>query len=506
MEDETPSENGSDRVRNITRGVSSLSVQNIGTSILAFVLLAVLLRFLPSVEYGIYSAVLIVVGIAGAFSSFGLQLASTRYVAFLREKDETESWAAARSTLVLSLALSAVVTLVYALLAPYFSLFFTSPKTTEWTGLFLLGGFWLFGSSLAATVQGVIQGLKKYSLLAKMLLASRFVMVAFTILVLLKYDNIVVPVIGWAIYYFLIIAWGFKIVAVDMLSHREKRYPFSTIIRYSFPLGLAGVIQAFASSSDSLVVGGYLASASLGVYNAALQVTSVLGVVLVTPLLTAFFPEASSTAESELSNAFRLSVRFLMLSILPASFVLAGLSQQLLTLFSGGGSYLGGVAPMELIAFFYVFVALQGIAIYLLQAVGRTKQAMVAGIASAGVDISFSLLLVPELGLVGAALSKIATAVVGLAVAVYYSREYVRKLDNLGFYVKCVISSAVPFTACYVLTEFVSSRIITLVPYALVSGFLFLLCLKVLRVLTEEDRRYLSHLLPSFGQRVLKYI
>ncbi|MGI0078222.1 MAG: oligosaccharide flippase family protein [Nitrososphaerales archaeon] len=502
---ESPAEPGDHRVRNITRGVSLLSIQNVVTSVLAFVLLAVLLRFLP-IEYGIYSAVLTVVGIAQAFSTFGLSLASTRYVAFLREKDEAESWAAASSTLVLSLGLSLVVTLIYAFLAPYFSLFFTSPKTLEWTGLFLLGGLWLFASSLALTVQGIIQGLKKYSLLAKMLLVSRFVMVAFTIVVLLEYDNITVPVVGWAIYYFLLIGWSLKIVAKDMFSHREKRYSYSTIIRYSFPLGVAGVIQAFAGNSDLLVVGGYLATTSLGIYNAAIQVTSVLGVVLVTPLLTAFFPEASSTADSELSNAFRLSVRFLMLSVLPASFVLAGLSPQLLTFFSGGGSYLGGVVPMELMAFFYVFYGLEAISIYLLQAVGRTTRAMVAGIASAGIVIGLSVLLVPELGLVGAALSRVAAVAAGLAVAIYYSRKYVRNLDNLEFYVKCVVCSAVPFAVSYLLTTFVSSMTVTLVPYALLSGFLFLFCLKVLGVLSEEDRRYLSDILPSFGQRVLKYI
>ncbi len=490
-------------MRNITRGVTSLSVQNIGTSLLAFVLLAALLRFFP-IQFGVYSAVLLVVGIAGSFSTFGLQAASTRYVAFLRERDEGESWSAARSTLTLSLVLSLVVTLAYSLLAPYFSLFFT--KSTQWTDLFLLGGLWLFGSSLGATVQGIIQGLKKYTLLAKILFVSRFAMVAFTILVLFAYHNIAIPVIGWAVFYFLIIGWSIKFVAKDLFSKKSGRYSFSTIMRYSFPLGIAGIIQIFASSSDSIVVGGYLASISLGVYTAALQITAVLGTVLVTPLITAFFPETSSAADSELSNAFRLAIRFLMLSVLPASFMLAALSPQLLTLFSGGGNYVGGILPMELIAFFYVFTGIQSVSIYLLQAVGRTLQAMAAGVVGAFVDIGASILLVPSLGLEGAALSKIATALIGTLVAIYYVRMYARNLDRLKFYGKCIISSAVPFAASLALTLFVSSRTLTLIPYALLSAVLFLFCLRIMKVLSEEDKRYLSHLLPSFGQKILKLI
>ena len=195
-----------------------------------------------------------------------------------------------------------------------------------------------------------------------------------------------------------------------------------------------------------------------------------------------------------------------MLSVLPASFMLAALSPQLLTLFSGGGNYVGVILPMELIAFFYVFTGIQSVSIYLLQAVGRTLQAMAAGVVGAVVDIGASVLLVPRFGLEGAALSKIATALIGTLVAIYYVRMYAKNLDRLKFYGKCIISSAVPFAASLALTLFVSSRTLTLIPYALLSAVLFLLCLRIMKVLSEEDKRYLSHLLPSFGQKILKLI
>ncbi|HKW03713.1 MAG TPA: oligosaccharide flippase family protein [Nitrososphaerales archaeon] len=500
---ETPPEETDQRVRNIARGVSSLSAQYIVTSLLAFVLLAFLARILGVSNYGIYSAVLLVVGIALAFSNFGLQLASTRYVALLRTSDEQESWAAARSTLLLTLGFTIVVTLAYAALTPYLSLFFT--KSTQWTNLFLLGGMWLFGSSLAVTLLGVIQGLKKYALMAKMLLGSRVIMVAFTILALLEFNSIMVPLVGWALYYFLIILWSFKVVGKGILS-KKKNYPYSTILKYSFPLAIAGVIQVFASNSDALAVGGYLPSSSLGIYNAVLQLTAVVGIVLVTPLVTAFFPEASSTKESEISNAFRLALRFIMLSVLPASFVMAGFSSQLLTLFSSSGSYLNGVVPMDLIAFFYLFVAIQGIATYLLQAIGHTTQVMISGIAGAAVVIFASISLVPEFGIMGAAISRISASIVGLGVALYFSRRHIGRLDNIGFYLKCVVCSILPFLALYLLGALISTRTLTLIPYVIVAGLVFLLCIKILKVLTEEDKRYISHLLPPFAQRFLKYV
>ena len=68
-------------------------------------------------------------------------------------------------------------------------------------------------------------------------------------------------------------------------------------MKYTVPLGVAGIIAVFSSSADQVVVGGYLTPLSLAVYNAAVTVSGVLGVVLVTPLTTALLPEASSSID-----------------------------------------------------------------------------------------------------------------------------------------------------------------------------------------------------------------
>jgi O-antigen/teichoic acid export membrane protein len=493
-----------DRAKNITRGVASLAAQNIGTSILAYILLAFLTRLLGA-TFGIYYAVLTVVGIAGAVSVFGFSAASTRYVAYLRQSDVSKSWAAARSTLVLSLVFSVVVTAAYSFLTPYFSLYFT--QSTQWTSVFLLGGLWLFSLSLSTVVQGIIQGLKRYLFLAKILFVSRFVMVGFSIVVLLfVYDNVAIPVIAWAIYYSLVIVFSFRIVFRGLGTAKKQRYPYSDIIKYSLPLGVAAIIQTVASTADPLVVGGYLGTFSLGVYGVILSISSVLGVVLLGPLTTTFFPEASSASGTEMSNAFRLAMRFVMLSTLPASFMIAALAPQLITLFAGKASYLVGVGPLDIIAFLYVFAALYSVAVFLLQAVGKTTQVLVAGAVTAAVDVGLSLLLVPMFGLDGAAVSRVAVALIGTFVGLYYSRKYLGSFDSAKFYLKCLVCAVVPFSASYVLTTYVSSGLLTLVPYGIISILLFIACLKGLRVLTEQDKGFISHLLPSFAKGILKHI
>ena len=63
-----------DQGHHITRGISSLTIQNLATSALGFVFLAVLLRLLPNIDYGIYSALSVTVGIAAVIAPMGLSL------------------------------------------------------------------------------------------------------------------------------------------------------------------------------------------------------------------------------------------------------------------------------------------------------------------------------------------------------------------------------------------------------------------------------------------------
>src|SRR5580704_880500 len=79
---------GDERARNIVQGMGLLALQNLATSVLAFFFLIAIIRLLPVVQYGIYSAILVTVNIASSFATAGLNLAATRYVATLWNDDK----------------------------------------------------------------------------------------------------------------------------------------------------------------------------------------------------------------------------------------------------------------------------------------------------------------------------------------------------------------------------------------------------------------------------------
>ena len=489
------------RTRNVSRGLGSLAIQNVITSILAFVFLAVLLRLTSPVDYTAYSSVLVSIGVGVTVSTFALQFAAARYVAMFSEQDEKKGWGVAKSIFVLSLIFSTLATLVFEVISPELSMYFM--KSTSWTFLFTLGGIWLFGYSFSSILQGIIQGMKRYVLLAKMITISRIAMLGFAIGALELYHNVDFAIIAWLVYYLILIVWPLRKIAPHLFQ-KSKSY-YHEVIKYSTPLAIAAILGVISSSGDSIIIGGY--TSSLGPYTAAIQISATLSLVMVTPLITALLPEAasSSTRDREVSNVVRLAIRFLILGLLPASLLMAGLSGQLLSLFSGGGSYLSATGALEIIAITYFFFGLQSILYSILQATGHSVQALVSGIGAAIADIGLALLLVPSFGMLGGAGSRSLEALIGIIVSIYFVRHYLRNLDSYAFYLKGIIASVIPFTLVFLLSDFVSSRTLTLIPYSIIGFVTFLVCIRAMKLLTEEDRIFLAHVIPRRLDKFLHY-
>lgn len=488
-----------DSSRHITRGIGSLTIQNLTTSALGFVFLAVLLRLIPNVDYGVYSAMAVSVGIGSVVAPMGLQYAAAKFLADAANTGELRS--IAKKIIIVSLVTSMIAAFAFDIFASNLSLYFT--KSPTWSGAFVIGALWLFTSSFSSVVQGTIQGLKKYTSLAGMLFVSRVVMVVLTIVGLELTHNLFISFYAWIIYFVMLIFWSFKILLINLprtsTAETHQSLSYRGLLKYSLPLGIAGIFFVLTTEGDLVVVGGDMNPAALGVYNTAVTIANVLNFVLITPLVTALLPEASFRIRnhSEVSNGLRLAIRFVFLTVLPASLLVAAVSPQLLELFSGGARYKSGSEPLQIIAVFYLFFAIQYVIYSILQAKGNTLQVFVITAITAGTIVGSSALLVPQFGLVGASIARSISAIVGMFAACYMARDFLRNLSETVFYSKAIVSAAVPFALDWGLTTFVSARAWTIIPYTIIGGAVFLALLYFLRVLSKEDKEFLLGALPT---------
>lgn len=365
---------------------------------------------------------------------------------------------------------------------------------------------------MSGIFQGLVQGMKRYDSLAKILMSAGTVMVCLTVVGLHVLNSVVIPILAWGIYGAVICLWSYVIVRKGVAfgnSSVVTGQSYRQLLKYSIPLGIAGIVTVATGIADPMVVGGLLSEAQLGAYNAAIAISGGLGVMFFAPLNTAFFPETSSVAHDhvKLKNGMRLAFRYAALALIPVSFALAGLSTQMMNLFSGGGaSYLEANLSLQLMSLFFVFVAMQGIPTSLLLSLGRTTQVMLIGIATVLLDLFLSEVMVPNLGLLGATTSRILVDVAGFLMAAYLTRTYFKDVMDIGFYTKVVAISFVMFLVLFSLSHFVSNSTVTLVPYILLGSAVLILCVRGSKLLSEEDMVYLEHFVHPKARKLIRLI
>ena len=497
----------SESAKHIASGIRSLTVQNAVNGVLGFVFLTMMLRLLSPSDYGLYSAALLVTTLGSSVAVFGLQFAATRFVAFMAH-DEGGSQVVSRSIVVLSLVFTSVATVVYIVLSPVLAEYFTRSESSDW--IFVASGAWLFSITMSGIFQGLVQGLKKYQTLARILVSANFATVGLTVLGLVEFHSVLVPIVAWVVYGAVVIGWSLAITRRPLLVAIPSGAAGKTVkqvLRYSMPLGIAGIVTVATGAADPMVVGGFLNSAQLGAYYAAIAISGGLGVILFTPLNTAFFSESSSYANDpgKLSAGLRLALRYTALALIPVSCALVGLSKQMIRLFSGGvSSYLLANPSLQMMSAFFLFVAMQGILTSLLLSTGRTTQVMLIGVVTVVLDVALSVLLVPSFGLLGAATSRTLVDVAGFLMALYLARSYLRGVADVEFQIKLIASSLVMLGVLFGMSKFISNRALTLIPYSVIGVAVLLFCARLLHLLTEEDKQYLENFMPPRIGRLIR--
>lgn len=493
-----------DRSRSIVRGLGSLTIQSALGAILGFVQFTVLVRFLSQPVYGAYASVQVSVSIASVIAGVGLGSAVVKYLAPSSAPTGT-GWGPAKAATYLTMAFTGATSFVFVVAAPYLSDYFLKTPADAW--IFYLGAVWIFTAAIDNPILAMLQAMRKYQRYSVILVVSRFVAVSVSVIGVVLYQSLAVALVANALYATLVTAAVLPYV-IGPLREASAKGNYMAVMRYGFPLGLAGIVSVVAANADIVVVGGYLNPSDLAVYNATVTISSVLSSFFIVPLVTALFAETSFSAErtAEVAKGTGLALKFLMVTLLPASLFAAALSPQLFGLFSGKASYAQGIPYLELITLFYVFYAVQTVSVYILQGVGRTREVLIVGLMTAVGEIALSASLVPVVGLEGAAYSRVVMFVAGSLLALYFIRDHIPRPAPLRFIAKATLAAVVAAVGVYIPSLLVSDRALTLVFYTVLGLALYVICAKALKLFSPEDRSYLSHLLPSGLQWIMRLL
>jgi O-antigen/teichoic acid export membrane protein len=265
------------------------------------------------------------------------------------------------------------------------------------------------------------------------------------------------------------------------------------MVRFSTPLALHDGVQLLGARLELFILAFFVGPAEIGIYAVAVELATVIRQTLdpiLIPLVAGPESEADKPrVEAHLSRA----VRWILIvgSIYVAAVLLFG--EPLLEIFGPGFSR--GVTALIVLATAHAVNAAMSLVDSAMMASGRPHVNLLNALAFLGVHIGLSLYLVPRYGIVGAAVSVLASVLILAAVRVGQSLLVLKLNPFSASQLKPIVAALAAVIAVVTLKSLVSVQQYVLLPLLLVTFALTAILVLRLLGLEEEDRDLIARVL-----------
>lgn len=273
------------------------------------------------------------------------------------------------------------------------------------------------------------------------------------------------------------------------------------IFGYSWPLFLSGMMTLVLSWTDTLMLGFFLDSAQVGIYNAAFPLAAAL-MAFMTAVSKIGFPVMSKLAQKnrqDLDSFFKTTTRWVLTFATPAFLLILFFPREILLL-TFGSDYVEAYQALRILGAGFFISMLVGPTSVLIKATDHTKLTLFNTSLMGIGNVLLNVFLIPLFGIVGAAIASMVSKIIGNFAAAVEAiiLEKVFGLSKSVFPI--FIASLLSLVAFYIPLQFLtlSSPVSTLIIGATLYGILYLTMLVLLGGFKPEDRE----IIVSAGEKL----
>lgn len=396
----------SQALQRIARGTGIIFAGTVISMFFGFLSRAIIAREFSTSEYGVFNLALTVLSIALVIATLGFQNSLPREVAFYREKEPGKVERLV-STAITITAVSAVITaLLIFFLAGGISQLFHEERLVGALRVIVLA---LPFSALTAVIISVSRGFERVR--EQVYFQKILYPTAFLILVIIG------VAMGFSFKYVFsayVVAQGVTLIALVMDLRKNKIFRIKTfldskigkeLIKFSIPLMLTGIAGFVMTWTDTLMLGYYLSSEVVGLYNSAAPIAKLLPIFLGSaglvypPLATVLYTQGKI---SELKRVYQILTKWIFLLTLPI-FAVMFLFPEATINFLFGAKYVSAASALQILALGFMFHTFLGLNGWSLIVIKESSFVMYSTLVSALVNVALNAVLIPLYGIEGAA-------------------------------------------------------------------------------------------------------
>lgn len=489
----------------IFKGTSVAFVASVVTGLLGLGMRMFLSRALSPEEYGILFAVFSLFGFLGLLRGLGL---GNTIVKFLPEFREKENYTYLKSSitisLIIQLSLSALIVGVTFLFSGEIASAFIGNKAAEPIIRLLGVFFWLmafirFGPRIFSGFKDIPRAksveLVRLSSLFLLLLGLSFVLDLNATSAALIYVTSGAIASVWIL---LQLRSYSSILRKGELKLSKKIT--KKLLIFGIPLAFAGIAGVTTSYIDTIVITWFRTPTEVGLYQVARPATRAIqlaGLSLGAPLFPMISELWAKKDEKRLSSTLYYTLKFPLLVLIPMALVFLAFPEIIIrVLFSS--KYLAAATTLRILTLTMIVATLFSLFKKTLIGIGKNKLfAKIYGVAAV-LNVVGDIVLVPIIGIEGAALAFLLSFLVALILEIYYAHQNVRFPVPKKALRKMVLGGIATLTLLFLLKE-----IITISPWwlkipavILPSGLFYLIWIFRTKTLTSKDIKLLKKNVP----------
>lgn len=243
----------------------------------------------------------------------------------------------------------------------------------------------------------------------------------------------------------LCIVWRLSTKLVDLRFSFDIQVVMS-LLKQSWPLALNALFTTTYARLGMLMLLEMKGAEEVGYYAAAVRLTEIL-TPFVAAFMTSVFPLMSAysgSSASGLQSTYRLSFKYVLMSVIPVAAAVTLLSRPTI-LITFGEDFLPAAPVLSVLIWSQVFVFYGFVHYFLLISVGKQRIFLLFTGIAAATNISLNLLLIPAHGALGASLASLPANVFGAGLIVGHLLPSTRTYNVLAsrYIFKPLIASGV---------------------------------------------------------------
>ena len=458
-------------------------------------------RFLPVASIGIIALSGAIVSFLTVIFSLGIDYGFQHYISYYIGKSD---FSGARYIIRISLLLIVILSIIvfasgWIFSGPISIIFFHS---IIFEPVVKLLGVYASLELYFMLIPSVISGAQKFVQSSILTIIGFACIYGFPILFLLFKQTIYSVIYGWiigsAIAAVISITFLYQLTRKISNEYMKQDNLMRSLFIYSFPLFISSLVSLSSTFVDRFILAYLTNLSNLGIYIYALTATNAVSV-LASPFSTMLLPKFSAFYSKMDLTSLRKYVGFMVVLIsfiyIPAAIGLAAIAKPFLILIVGD-SYTSASLPLTIILLVSSIFIPRIVINSAVSSVRFTKVFMVSTLCALVSNILLSFLLIPYLGIVGAAIANSSVYPVSFIIVTFAAFKLKIARFRILSEVKIWVSAIAMYFAITFLLPFLHGTLISVLVPILVGSVLYYAMIRITKPLSNEIATFIMESIP----------